>query len=174
MVDAHDRVIGTATRRQVHANRNLLHRASGVFVFNRKQQLLMQKRSQTKDMYPGYWVFSVGGHVDSGDTYELAASRELKEELGIEAPLVPMEKMLQEDAQEREWWMTYALIHDGPFPHFNRTEADEVRFFNVKDLINRAERDTLPIPPTVKKTLYTVQRWIEEGKIQQLIHTNIQ
>jgi 8-oxo-dGTP pyrophosphatase MutT (NUDIX family) len=132
----------------------------------------MQKRSKTKDMYPGYWVFSVGGHVDSGDTYERAAKRELMEELGIEATIVPLEKMLQEADHEREFWMTYGLIHEGPFPNFNKTEVEEMRFFGVDDLITHGKAGTLDLPPTVIKTLERIKAWIEAGKIDQLIEEN--
>lgn len=169
VVNELDEVIGTATRKQVHSDRSLLHRASGVFVFNTDRQLLMQKRSKTKDMYPGYWVFSVGGHVDSGTGYLETAKRELQEELGIDADIFPLEKMLQEDEHEREFWMCYALIHNGPFPNFNTIEADEVRFFSVTELVEHGKLGTLALPPNVIKTLPQVQHWLEEGKIDDLI-----
>jgi 16S rRNA (adenine1518-N6/adenine1519-N6)-dimethyltransferase len=168
VVNEKDEVIGTATRRQVHTDRNLLHRAAGVFIFNSERQLLMQKRSKTKDTYPGYWVFSVGGHVDSGDSYDATAKRELMEELGIEASLYPLEKMLKEADVEREFWMTYGLVHDGPFPNFNAVEADEVRFFEVDELIEHGKRKTLPLPPNVVSTLDTVKKWFHNGVIDAL------
>ena len=57
VVDAEDRVIGQATRSEVHA-RGLLHRASHVFVFNSDGQLLLQQRSATKDAHPLCWTSS--------------------------------------------------------------------------------------------------------------------
>lgn len=168
VVNEKDEVIGTATRREVHTNRNLLHRAAGVFVFNTRRQLLMQKRSKTKDTFPGYWVFSVGGHVDSGDTYDATAKRELMEELGIEAKLFPLEKMLQEAEIEREFWMTYGLVHDGPFPNLNIVEADEVRFFDLDELIENGKSGTLLIPPNVSSTLVRVKEWFANGVIDEL------
>ena len=84
VVDVEDRVIGQATRSEVHA-RGLLHRASHVFVFNSGGQLLLQQRSATKDAHPLCWTSSCSGHLDAGETYEIAAVRELKEEIGLEA-----------------------------------------------------------------------------------------
>lgn len=83
VVDAEDRVIGQATRGDVHA-RGLMHRAVHVLVFNKRRDCLLQKRSMWKDRHPGVWDSSAAGHLDAGENYESAARRELKEELGIE------------------------------------------------------------------------------------------
>jgi len=87
VVDRDDRVVGKATRGEIH-QKGLLHRSVHIFVFNRKGQLYIQKRSMSKDQYPGCWDSSAAGHVDWGETYEAAAARELKEELGIRARLI--------------------------------------------------------------------------------------
>lgn len=86
VVDADDRVIGQATRSEVHA-RGLLHRAAHVFVLNSQGELLLQRRSATKDAHPLCWTSSCSGHLDAGENYEKAAVRELKEEIGLEADL---------------------------------------------------------------------------------------
>ena len=82
VVDEDDHVIGTSTRGEVHANK-MLHRAVHVFVFNKRGDLLLQKRSALKDVHPGAWDSSVSGHLDSGEDYANAAIRELDEEMGI-------------------------------------------------------------------------------------------
>jgi 16S rRNA (adenine1518-N6/adenine1519-N6)-dimethyltransferase len=82
VVDENDEVTGTATRGKVHAG-DLMHRAVHVFAFNKRGDLLLQKRSLLKDMHPGAWDSSVSGHLDSGESYESAAIRELEEEMGI-------------------------------------------------------------------------------------------
>lgn len=87
VVDESDRVIGKATRGEIH-RRGLLHRSVHIFVFNRHGQLYIQKRALSKDQYPGYWDSSAAGHVDWGESYETAAMRELEEELGIRARLI--------------------------------------------------------------------------------------
>jgi 16S rRNA (adenine1518-N6/adenine1519-N6)-dimethyltransferase len=90
VVDADDQVTGTATRSEVHAGK-LLHRAVHVFVFNKRGDLLLQKRSALKDLCPNLWDSSVSGHLDSGEGYLAAASRELDEEMGIKPAAVPEE-----------------------------------------------------------------------------------
>ncbi|HUF60501.1 MAG TPA: 16S rRNA (adenine(1518)-N(6)/adenine(1519)-N(6))-dimethyltransferase RsmA [Verrucomicrobiales bacterium] len=81
VVDAADQVTGSSTRDEVH-RRALLHRAVHVFLFNRRGELFLQKRSRLKDSHPGRWDSSASGHLDSGETYLAAARRELCEELG--------------------------------------------------------------------------------------------
>ena len=83
-VDDQDRVIGTASRSACHADPNLIHRAVHVLVFNGQGELLLQLRSLSKDIQPGKWDTSVGGHLDPGEDYRAAAVREMGEELGTQ------------------------------------------------------------------------------------------
>ena len=86
VVDAHDRVIGAESRDYVHVN-NLRHRAIHVLIFNLKGEIFLQRRSIWKDMHPGRWDSSTSGHVAPGESYEQAAHRELREEIGIDCQL---------------------------------------------------------------------------------------
>ncbi len=80
--DLDDRVIGQARRADVHA-RNLLHRAVHVWVFRGDGRLVVQLRSASKDQYPNGLTSSASGHLDSGEDYLNAATRELGEELDL-------------------------------------------------------------------------------------------
>jgi 16S rRNA (adenine1518-N6/adenine1519-N6)-dimethyltransferase len=82
VVDENDRVTGRERRDVVH-RLGLRHRAVHVFVFNRRGEILLQKRSRLKDNNPGLWDSSVSGHVDAGEDYAACATRELAEEMGI-------------------------------------------------------------------------------------------
>lgn len=63
-------------------DRGLLMRAARIFVFNDEGELLIQERSRTV-LNPLLLDQSAAGHVDEGETYEVAAYRELEEELGV-------------------------------------------------------------------------------------------
>lgn len=82
VVDEHDRVIGTERRGVIHAE-GMMHRSAQVLVFNSRSELFLQKRSDSKDEFPGLWDSSAAGHVNPGETYRQCARRELAEELGI-------------------------------------------------------------------------------------------
>src|SRR5688572_8223773 len=82
IVDEHDQVIGQKPRRLVHQEGDR-HRAIHVLVFNRKGEVFLQKRSMSKDTFPGAWDSSASGHLDCGEDYDACAIRELREEIGL-------------------------------------------------------------------------------------------
>jgi isopentenyl-diphosphate delta-isomerase type 1 len=127
VVDQADRVIGRATRAEVHRNPALIHRAVHILVFRPDGRLLMQRRSAVKDIDPGLWDTSVGGHVDAGEDYLTAARRELSEELGIEGlPLRQLYDQRYRSAVETEAIRTFRAEWSGPVrPH--PIEITEVR-----------------------------------------------
>lgn len=82
-VDEDDRVLRVVTRREMRARR-LRHRAVFVAVVHPSGRLLVHRRSPTKDLWPGWWDIAVGGVVGVGEPYQLAAVRELAEEVGLD------------------------------------------------------------------------------------------
>lgn len=116
VVDAQDRVVRQAPRREVHAH-GWLHRAVHVLVFNHSGQVFLQKRSMTKDMSPGLWDSSCSGHLDAGEDYDAAAWRELQEEIGLKLARPPERRLRVEACEETGWefvWV-YRLEAEGPF-----------------------------------------------------------
>jgi isopentenyldiphosphate isomerase len=83
IIDESDKVISQSQREEAHL-KDLLHRQILVFVLNNKNELFIQQRSGTKDVYPKYFEGSLSGHVSSKENYLQAAIRELKEELSID------------------------------------------------------------------------------------------
>ena len=83
VVDKNGNVLELAKRSEIHGNPSLLHRVVHILVFDGKGRILLQKRSLNKDVAPGKWDTSVGGHVNPGEDILDAAKREMKEELGI-------------------------------------------------------------------------------------------
>lgn len=133
IVDPDGKVMGVAPRSKVHGNPSLMHRVVHVLVFNARGELLLQKRAMTKDVAPGRWDTSVGGHVDPGETLEEAARRELHEELGVEAEPKFLYSYIHSNDYETELVYTYWCLHDGPF-EFNRDEIDHVRFWPLAEI----------------------------------------
>ena len=133
VVDEDDNVIGKASREDCHSNRKLIHRSVYVFVLNNKGEIFIQKRSMKKDLYPGFYTASATGHVDYGENYDEAAERELREELGIEAPLRRLGRVKSFSETEREISMIYVCRYDGPI-RFNRKEISEGFYMSMEDI----------------------------------------
>ena len=137
VVDEDDNVIGQKTRKEVH-NSNLLHRGVHILVFNSKEEVLLEKRSMSKDKYPGMWG-DVAGHLDAGESYEKAAERELKEEVGIEAKLEFIMKYRKHYEYDQEINSLFRCFHEGPFKS-DPEEVDEVRFFSMDEVRELLEK----------------------------------
>ena len=129
-----DRVIGKATRSEIHKN-NLLHRSAHILVFNSNNQLFLQKRSMSKDESPGLWDTSSAGHVNSGESYEVSAYRELWEELGIKTVLTPLAKIDACNETFHEHVQVYICKTDASIK-INQEEISEGKYFNFPLIIN--------------------------------------
>lgn len=132
VVDVMDQVVGQTTRREIH-QKNLLHRSIHILVFNSQNEVFLQKRSMTKDENPGLWDTSSAGHVDSGETYDDCAHRELWEELGIKAILKPLEKIdaCQETYQEH---VQIYICRTNATIKINLNEISEGKYFDLRVL----------------------------------------
>jgi isopentenyl-diphosphate delta-isomerase type 1 len=115
VVNERDEVVGQLPRRIVHANGHR-HRAVHVLVFNSRGQVFLQKRSMTKDTFPGAWDSSASGHLDCGEDYDACAVRELREELGLTLSAAPRRlfKIAACAETQREFVWVYRCQSDGP------------------------------------------------------------
>lgn len=132
VVDEEDRVIGKATREECH-HEGLIHRSVYIFILNSKNELFIQKRSKSKDLYPGFYTGSATGHVEYGENYTQAALRELKEELGISAPINFVSKFKCFSEAEKEFSALFIGRWNGKI-RFNSKEISEGFFIGFEDL----------------------------------------
>ena len=134
LVDEEGRVIGSATRGECHSGSRLLHPVVHLYVFNSRGEVYLQKRPEWKDIQPGKWDTSVGGHIDYGETPETALVREVREELSI-TDFVPewVGQYVFEGFREREYVYIYKTVYDGPVSP-SASELDGGRFWRVEDI----------------------------------------
>ena len=130
LVDENDVPIGTASRHEVHTQK-LRHRAVHIFVFNRKGELFLQKRSRWKDVHPLRWDSSAAGHVNAGDDYAETAVREVEEELGVAAAVELAGKIAACENTGQEFVHVFRAEHEGPFI-LPRAEIETGGFFPVE------------------------------------------
>lgn len=167
IVNTDDQVIGRVTREEVHGNPALMHRVVHVLVFNSQGCIYLQKRAPDKDVQPGKWDTSVGGHVDAGEERYSAALRELSEELGIPGPLEApphlgfLHMYSHSNDYESELVSTWITCWDGPI-EIQLSEISEGRFWTEEeiDLLSQQTSDSGPFTPNF---LDELRRWRSAG-----------
>lgn len=91
----------------------LRHRAVFVLVRNRAGDVLVHRRSESKDVWPGWWDVAIGGVVTSGETYDEAARRELLEEAGIDGAPSFLGSGVYDDEEVNLIGCCYEVVHEG-------------------------------------------------------------
>jgi 8-oxo-dGTP pyrophosphatase MutT (NUDIX family) len=105
-----------------------------VAVLTSADELVVHRRADWKDVYPGWWDVCFGGVLAAGEEWDEAAHRELLEEAGIEVPLELLGAGSWEAPDTRLNGRVYLARSDGPFPC---PDGEVVEL----DLVPRAELD---------------------------------
>ena len=156
IVDEHNKVLGAVPRREMRA-KNLPHRSTYILVFNAQGELYVQKRTMTKDVFPGYYDPAAGGVVLAGESYEQGAVRELAEEMGIrDVPLTWLFDFYFADERTRVWGGAFSCVYDGEVI-LQEEEVEDVALMPIAEILRRAETE-----PFTPDGLYVLQQYLEQ------------
>ena len=146
-------------REEAHA-KGILHRTSHVWILRKKEgrlEVLLQKRSENKDSFPGCYDISSAGHIPAGVDFITSALRELKEELGYEAKASDLEfcgqrafhfehifhGKLFRDNQISNVYMMWLDLRPEEFL-LQKEEVSEVRWFDFLACMEGVRKNTIP------------------------------
>lgn len=145
IVNEQGEVIGQALREQCHGNPALLHQTVHVLVVDRDENIWLQKRAVTKDIQPGKWDTSVGGHIHTGESVLSAAIRETQEEIGISVPRESFTfcyRYIMRNKIESELVTTFYFRFDDRYViSYDTTEISDGRFFNPHEINQNLGKD---------------------------------
>lgn len=127
--------------RRIMRQQGLIHRACYILVFNDQDELFLQKRTDTKDLYPSCWDVAAGGVVLAGESYELSAERELVEELGVAVQhFTHLFDQYFEKEENRVWGRIFSCVHNGPFV-LQKEEVADGFFMDVSAIFALSEKE---------------------------------
>ena len=165
LVDENDKIIGQATRNEIHKH-GLLHREVHVWVYNDEGGVLLQKRSLTKDTFPGLLDASAGGHVELNQSYKEAAKKELLEETGIKADasdLIFLKKTRGHSYDPKTKTTNNTFRGVFAYRNINRSEelklekgkALSLKFWPIEKILNIKEKDKKKFVPAISSGKFT-------------------
>ncbi|MBW7983596.1 NUDIX hydrolase YfcD [Enterobacillus tribolii] len=166
IVDENNEVIAQASRQQMRAQ-TLRHRATYIVVHNGMGKILVQRRTETKDFYPGWLDATAGGVVQSGEMMLESARREAEEELGIAGvPFADHGMFYFEQENCRVWGGLFSCVSHGPFA-LQEEEVDEVLWMTPDEITAECDHFT---PDSLKALSLWMSR-NNEGEYQPICET---
>jgi isopentenyl-diphosphate Delta-isomerase len=143
LVNEQDVETGTIEKMEAH-RKALLHRAFSVFIFNTKGEMLLQQRALGKYHSPGLWTNACCSHPRPGEEVAAAASRRLKEEMGIDATLTKIFDFIyrtefDNGLTEFEFDHVYTGTHNGQL-YPNKQEVNDYCFRSMEAIEQDLER----------------------------------
>ena len=139
----------TATRSECH-KKGLWHRAVYAFIVDKDFNILLQKRSATKDLWPNKWDVTIGGHVDAGELGRQAIIRECKEELGLDIQdneikfLVSSTSVYKKEGYyNKHYDEGYLIIKkvDTKELKINKDEVSDIKYFKADEILDRVNNN---------------------------------
>ncbi len=122
-------------------NFNCPHKEIGVFILNDRKQILLQKRSSKKKAYPNTWTI-LTGHVEENESFQEAAQREVREEVGLITPLTDFQYfanrkliMNQENSEVTSFFYIKCNLPEENFI-IQKEELSSVKWYDIDDVVN--------------------------------------
>lgn len=162
LVDSNDSVIGHATKEHCHGGNGILHRAFSIFIFNSNNELLLQKRSAEKRLWPLFWSNSVCSHPRKGENYAEAVKRRLLDEVGLDLRVEFLFKFQYQAnynhlGSENELCSVYAGKTDD-LPIINTTEIADWKYVSFDKLQNDMDARPDEYTPWFKTELKRIRQ----------------
>lgn len=155
IVDENDTVVGKKKRSEVYAEHLSNFRVVNAFAVNSKGEMWIPRRSAGKRIFPLCLDMSMGGHVESGETYEDALKRETEEELNIDTDKADV-RLLGHLTPQKDGVSAYMNVYEIKMDEasdYNKSDFVEYFWLTPKALFDRianGEKTKGDLPKLVK------------------------
>ena len=160
IVNENDEVVGVIPSNEKVSSNQL--RFINIMIFNKENKLLVPIRSKNRKIFPGCYDFSVGGHVNTKESYEEAAYRELQEELGIKN--VQLKKIAYFNPFHTEsftFQTLYRLIYDEKIENYDKDGIDSLQYMKIEEVKELVKKH----PEKFKGDYIVVLKYLEQNHI---------
>jgi len=127
------------TKSEAHRN-GLWHRASHIWIYDSKGEILLQLRSKKMIFYPDMWDISSAGHISAGEDPVTSGLREVEEEIGLKLKkedldffMVRKNKAIFRGIRNNEFHYVYFFKFDGDINQLTlqHEEVQKIQFFPI-------------------------------------------
>lgn len=135
IVNEKDKIVGKIKEDEQNTVKPSQLRFINIIITNKDNMILVPKRSSNRKIFPNCYDFSVGGHVNSGESYEEAAYRELKEELEIEnVKLQEIAYFSPYDSDSNTFQKVYLLNYNSEIIDYDREGIEKIYYKSKQEI----------------------------------------
>jgi isopentenyl-diphosphate delta-isomerase len=141
LVNEHDEVIGTETRKEIYAQGMRNYRVIHAFIVNDEGKLWIPRRVSYKKLYPNGLDYSIAGHVESGETYEQGLIKEALEEVGLDLTTIPFKEIgrFNPHTYDVHCFQRVYEISTNEVPNYNHDDFSGFEWLSPQEVIERYE-----------------------------------
>jgi isopentenyldiphosphate isomerase len=141
IVNEQDQIIDQMYRSEIYEKKLSCFRVINAFLIDDKKQVWIPRRTKHKKLFPLCLDASVGGHVVSGESYQQAFERELKEELNLDAVQCTYEIIAHLTPHEHNVsaFMQVYIIHTTVTPSYNTSDFESSQWIAISELQEKIE-----------------------------------
>lgn len=156
-VDENDQPIGVGDRKEAWS-KGYYTRNVRVVIRDQNGRFLSQKRSIKKDSYPGMWTVAASGHVDEGETWDIAAKRETQEEIGVSADLKLVGDFIFKDDVGDKKVRQIVHVYEGIIDHSTKfhledDEVEDIKWYELDELKRLIQQTPEQFTPSFRETI---------------------
>lgn len=156
LVDENDNVIGQEERNIAYKNKRKNIRVINIFIYNSEGKIIVPVRSSNRRIFPNCYDFSVGGFVETGESYEETAHRELQEELGIKnVKLEEIGYFKPEDINTVCFSKLYRLIYNGDL-NYDKDGISKILYLSEDEISEKLKKE----PERFKSDYIQLFNWL--------------
>jgi isopentenyl-diphosphate delta-isomerase len=160
LVDSDDNSLGFIDKNTAHDGEGVLHRAFSIIIVNDEGEMLIQKRSGLKRLWPLYWTNACCSHPRKGENIDVAVHRRLMEELGFDTGLKHVfsfkyHARFKFNGSENEFDHVFLGTYNGEVKP-NPEEVSEWKWISVNELLVDLKKNPDKYTPWFKIILQKV------------------